>query len=391
MVIILAEKYELREQIGVGGSGVVYLAWDRHLERLVAIKSQRFPQKEEDAGMLRQEMEMLKTLKHPMLPEVYDYFEEDARYLVMEYIQGENLHQYIEREGAAPEEQVWEWALQLTDLFSYLHTQKPPVIYRDLKAQNIIVCPDKKLRVVDFGTAFLFHYEKRRVGNMAGTIGYAAPEQLGGKGQIACRADERSDIYTFGAVLYHMLTGFDPARPPYGIRPVREMNPALTTGMEWIVGKCTKEEPSKRYQSMEDVRADLERKSYLCRKRFCLGLGGRRRHVLRKLEKRVWLTDKKTLGLMALVILLAGILLGRLHMPASNEDMPLPVIVYNNQGQKLVIRYDHVYTPEGNLIFELGQELFAKAGVQELTVSLTDCVTGKRQERIFYLAGRLTQ
>ncbi|MCM1145190.1 MAG: serine/threonine protein kinase [Blautia sp.] len=385
---VLAGKYELQRRIGEGSGGIVYLAWDRHLERLVAVKSQKLPENPADCDMLRREMEMLKTLKHPMLPAVYDFFVEEAPYLVMEYIQGMNLYQLIEKEGAIAEEQACEWALQLIDLFSYLHSHKPPVIYRDLKPRNMMVCPDGKLRVVDLGTAFFFRYSEKRMADMAGTVGYAAPEQLGDAENTMAKADERSDIYTFGATLYHMLTGFDPSLPPYGIRPVRTMNPALTAGIEWIVKRCTQVEPSKRYQSMEEVKADLARRTYLGRRHSIGGFGRKNRYVLKKLEKKIWLTDKKTVGLLAIVLLLGGMVFGRQPVHIYHMEAPLPVIVYNTQGQKMIIRYDSVYTPEGNLILELDEELFAKENIQELSVSLTDCLTGERQERIFYVMGK---
>ena len=285
---LLMGKYELKERIGAGSSGIVYLAWDRHLERHVAIKEAKCSAKQEENGMLKQEMEMLKSLKHPMLPAVYDFFLETKRYLVMEYIRGESLHNYIEREGAIPEKQACAWALQLLNLFSYLHGQKPPVIYRDLKPDNIIVCPDGNLRVVDFGTAYHVRYDSRAA-HLAGTAGYAAPEQLCGE------ADERSDLYTIGATLYHMLTGHNPAGPPYGIRPVRCINPELTQDMEWIVEKCTKEEPSKRYQTVEELKTDLEKGTFFGRRHLFGTIGKKRRnqYPLRKLERRIWLTEKR--------------------------------------------------------------------------------------------------
>lgn len=410
-------KYELKERIGTGGSSTVYLAWDRHLERYVAVKEEKRAGDAEKAndtqamknadilkntGILKNEMEMLKALKHPMLPEVYDYFQETKRYLVMEYIHGDSLHNFIEREGAVREEQACKWALQLSSLFSYLHGQKPPVIYRDLKPDNIIVCPDGNLRVVDFGTALRQSYDKRNAENLAGTAGYAAPEQLYGKtGKeewghqngnerrdtfgtgFGIGADERSDIYTLGATLYHMLTGHDPARPPYGIRPVRSMKPELTADMERIVGKCTEEAPEKRYQTVEALKADLEKRKFSGRKR-------RNPYPLWKLEKKIWLTEKKTTGFFTVGLLLCGLCAGFFSIRVSGRETPLPVIVYNQQGQKIIIRYDSIYTPEGNLLFGLEQELFREDEIFELSVGLTDCATGRRRERIFYIRGGRT-
>lgn len=296
--VALAGKYELQRRIGEGGSGVVYLAWDRHLECMVAIKEEKLLEASNNSvDALKQEMEFLKNLKHPMLPAVLDYFSTDRRYLVMEYIKGESLHNYIKREGKIPEERACEWGLQLLNLLSYLHGQKPAVIYRDLKPGNIIVCPDSKLRVVDFGAAFYMNYSGSLQEKLAGTMGYAAPEQLGGSGGEAGRVDERSDIYTFGATLYHMLTGFNPALPPYGIRPPRCIAPELTAGIEQLVLKCTEKEPARRYQSVEEIKRDILRRKYIRKRSHSLGFGKKESYVIKRLEKNIWLTEKKTTGL----------------------------------------------------------------------------------------------
>lgn len=400
---VLLGKYELLEQIGTGGSGIVYLARDRHLERYVAVKAEKQPEKSEEADILKKEMEMLKALRHPMLPAVFDYFQEAERYLVMEYIEGESLHNFIKREGSIAEKQVYEWALQLAELLSYLHAQKPPVLYRDMKPDNIIICPDGKLRVIDFGAALRIHYDSREAEMLAGTVGYAAPEQLAGanghttqersagpakfRNEYGTGADERSDIYTLGATMYHMLTGHNPARPPYGLRPIRCMKPELTRDMERIVEKCTEEEPSKRYQTAEELGNDLKRQRFSGRHYFFREVRRKKQYLLRRMEKQIWLTEKAGTGLFAAGILLCGLFAGLFSIQVKGKEMPLPVIVYNKQGQKVVIRYDSIYTTEGNLVFELERELFGDEGIQELSIGLTDCGTGKRRERVFYIQG----
>lgn len=397
---VLLGKYELREKIGEGASGIVYLAWDRHLECVVAVKEQKLRQGEQDSEALKKEREMLKALKHPMLPAVYDYFVEGAQYLVMEYVEGMCLHNFIEKEGSIPERQACEWAIQLAGLLLYLHTRKPPVIYRDLKPDNIIVCPDGNLRVVDFGTALSISYDRHYPSHFAGTIGYAAPEQLGAGRAAGARADERSDIYTLGATLYHMLTGHHPSLPPYGVRTLRSMKPELSHGIERIVKKCTQTESDKRYQNIEEVKRDLLHREAFYRKGNCRqesyrdGSGkmwsGRRQKdaVIRKIEKKIWLTEKKTIGLFALLFLLFGNFgPGGLCALVKGREKALPVIVYNEQGQKVIIRYDSVYQPDGNMLLELGHELFEEEGVWELSVALTGRENGKRQERVFYIRG----
>lgn len=294
---VLADKYELQKKIGEGGSGIVYLAWDRHMECMVAVKEEKLKQTEVEAGLLKKEMEYLKSLKHPMLPVVHDYFHENSWYLVMEYIEGHSLHNYIEKGGCIEEEQACRWGLQLLELLSYLHGQRPAVIYRDLKPENIVVCKDFRLRVVDFGAAIFMNYDSHMQESIAGTAGYAAPEQLGEGYRKGGRVDERSDIYTFGATMYHMLTGFNPSRPPYGVRALRRMNPGLTSGIEKIVSKCTEAEPDKRYQSVEEIKRDLKRKDYIGRRKVFARFSEKNGCVIKKLEKNIWLTGKKTTGL----------------------------------------------------------------------------------------------
>lgn len=373
----------MQEQIGEGGCSLVYLAWDRHIERHVAIKTQKEPGKDKLEEILRNEMENLKALSHPMLPTVYDFFREGRWYLVMEYIDGESLHNIISREEGISEKLSCEWAAQLLGLLSYLHGHKPPIIYRDLKPENIMVCTDGRLKVVDFGTAFCakYNYDRNRLEKMAGTMGYAAPEQLlkGGLGHVV---DERSDIYNFGATLYHMLTGSIPPVQTHGSLSVRKVNPSLTQGIDRIVKKCTAVSPSMRYQSVEDVKRDLEKIKYYDRQK--------KTTILRRIERKVWLTDKKAAGLLGISILLAGMLINGFGVQVKGQEAALPVTVYNKQGQKLIIRYDSVYRVEGSLVFELEQKLFAGDDMRELSISLTNIETGEKQERIFYLQGAET-
>lgn len=284
-------KYRVIRKLGQGSEGSVYLACDEALNRLTAIKEVHGEQGEAD---------LLKRLKHPMLPVIYDLLWDDAWYLVMEYIQGVTLHEYIERNGAAEEERARMWAKQLLDILTYLHTRKPPVIYRDLKPDNIMVCPDGRLRLVDFGAADRRCFGAERRTSMAVTLGYGAPEQMemryfesdGRAAKTAqphtmarAYADERSDIYAFGKVLYYMVTGADPAKPPYTALSIRDYRPLLGDALEQIIRKCIREDPVERYQVAGEIQADLER----CGRRKHRM---RRRAFIRMVEKNVWLTEK---------------------------------------------------------------------------------------------------
>lgn len=275
-------KYTVIRELGQGGEGRVYLARDEDLQRLVAIKEiNRIGRNREEEKRLVKEADFLQQLRHPMLPVVYDLLWEDAWYLVMEYIQGTTLREYIARNGYAQEEKACAWAEQMLDILEYLHTRGTPVIYRDLKPDNIIVCPDGHLKLVDFGAAHRRSFGGDTEHGMAATLGYAAPEQLAGQGAYA---DERSDIYAFGKVLYFIVTGADPARPPYTTLPVRDYQPLLSDRLECLIRKCIKDEPRERYQVVAEIRRDLSR---------CHGRRQhlRRRGFIRVIEKQIWLTE----------------------------------------------------------------------------------------------------
>lgn len=292
--LIQIGKYTVLRLLGQGGEGCVYLVQDERLERMAAIK--RVWEGMEEAGeAIKKEAAFLQQLRHPMLPIVYDLLWDGAWYLVMEYIQGMSLHNYIRKNGRAEEEQAQRWADQLLDILQYLHTRKPPVIYQDLKPENIIVCPDGNLRLVDFGAAYFRNYTGSMEERRAVSIGYAAPEQRpqAGKDMVP---DERSDIYAFGQVMYYVLTGADPAYPPYTELPIASYAPEIRGNWEKVLRKCVQDNPQKRYQVAEEIEKELKEyrnHSYRNDPRY-------RKRFVRHIEKRVLLTEKKSTGLMAL-------------------------------------------------------------------------------------------
>lgn len=280
-------KYRLIAPLGEGGEGRVYLAEDESLSREVALK--RIWQAGKTEEEIRREAAFLRDLRHPMLPVIYELLYEDDWYLAMEYIEGQNLQHYIESRGRVEEAQGCLWADALLDVLCYLHTRKPPVIYRDLKPDNIMICRDGTLKLVDFGGAALKSYGERREERMAATMGYAAPEQWNEKGQNS-RADERSDLYAFGKILYYIVTGADPGKPPYTALSIVHYNPLLSAGLERVIRRCIEKEPGARYQVAEEVRRDLHRRNLWKRKGFAGGF-------LRYVEKQVYLTQKESVGL----------------------------------------------------------------------------------------------
>lgn len=256
---IIDGKYEILREIGRGGMSVVYLAMDRRLNKQWAVKEFRKDKNDKAKQValkaLLDEANLMKRLDHPTLPRIVGIIENDQNvYVIMDYIEGESLNKVLDAYGAQPQEAVIEWAKQLSDVLSYLHNQSPPVIYRDMKPANIMLKPDGTIRLIDFGIAREYKEGKDGDTEAIGTRGYAAPEQFGGKGQT----DARTDIYSLGVTLYHLVTGVNPAEPPYEIYPIRHWNPSLSSGLEWLIQKCTQLNPSDRYQSCAEVTYVLE-------------------------------------------------------------------------------------------------------------------------------------
>ncbi len=251
---IIDGKYEILREVGRGGMSIVYLAMDKRLNKQWAIKE--FRKDKDDVSKqvalkaLLDEANLMKKLDHPTLPRIVDIIDNHQTvYVIMDYIEGESLNKVLDAYGAQPQEAVIEWAKQLSDVLDYLHTQNPPVIYRDMKPANIMLKPDGTVRLIDFGIAREYKEGKEGDTEAIGTRGYAAPEQFGGKGQT----DARTDIYSLGVTLYHLVTGKNPAEPPYEIYPIRHWNPSLSSGLEWLIQKCTQLNPSDRYQSCAEV------------------------------------------------------------------------------------------------------------------------------------------
>ena len=255
---LVDHKYKILNKIGQGGMSVVYLAMNEKANKQWAIKEVR-KDGIKDFEVVKQglvvETDLLKRLSHPNLPSIIDVIEEeDTLLIVMDYIEGNPLSKALEEYGAQSQEQVIEWAKQLCDVLGYLHSREPAIIYRDMKPANIMLKPEGKVTLIDFGTAREFKEKNLADTTCLGTVGYAAPEQFGGQGQT----DPRTDIYCLGATLYHLVTGYSPCEPPYEIRPIRQINPALSSGLEKIILKCTQRNPEDRYQSCAELMYALE-------------------------------------------------------------------------------------------------------------------------------------
>lgn len=249
-------RYEILKEIGRGGMSIVYLAHDDRLNKSLVVKD-IFKRENSNDKLLLQSLEiewnMLKKLDHGALPKIYDIIDSGGDILVvMDYIEGESLKQMLQREKVAEADDVIDWAKQLTNVLGYLHTRKPyPIIYRDMKPDNVMLTPDGKVKLIDFGIAREYKTENTTDTRNLGTALYAAPEQNDGR-----QTDIRSDIYSLGVTLYHLVTGR--TKKDDVLRPIRYWNQTLPEGLEYIISKCTEDEPDNRYQSCEELLYDLE-------------------------------------------------------------------------------------------------------------------------------------
>lgn len=249
----LKNRYEIQKILGTGGSSRVYLAYDRKQERNRAVKEiRRFQGAGEQVHriMMRQETELIRRLNYPYFPQIEEVLEEEeAFYIIMEYLEGETLEQLLARSGPQPQKKVVGWARDMCLVLGYLHRCQPPIIYRDMKPGNIMLQPGGNLRLIDFGAAFSDNDDWVNLG----TKGYAAPEQLAGE-----PVDARTDIYGLGVTMYHLLTGNDPRQVMTEQYDIRRCSRAFSGKLGKIIKKCTRQKPGQRYHSCEELRKDLE-------------------------------------------------------------------------------------------------------------------------------------
>ena len=261
---IYHDRYRIDGTLGQGGMGAVYKGWDFNLEIPVAIK-ENLDLTPEAQKQFNREASMLARLAHPGLPRVTDYFTltDQGQYLVMDYIEGEDLKSMIDRLGHLPEDQVLAWIGQITDALDYLHNQDPPIIHRDIKPGNIRIRPNGKAVLVDFGIAkFYDPHKATTTGAKAVTPGYSPPEQYGGG-----LTDRRSDVYALGATLYHLLTGKEPPESVHRMvkiaemPPPRQINEQISPQVEMAIIKSTEVATDRRFQSIDDFRIALNMKA----------------------------------------------------------------------------------------------------------------------------------
>jgi eukaryotic-like serine/threonine-protein kinase len=257
---LLHNRYRVVSILGQGGMGAVYRATDEHLHIPVAVKENLFLT-EEYGRQFQREAHILAGLRHVNLPHVTDYFsmENQVQYLVMDYIEGEDLRQRMERMGALPEREAVLIGISICDALTYLHTRHPPIVHRDIKPGNIKVTADGQAVLVDFGLAKVMQGSQiTSTGARAMTPGYSPPEQYG-----TARTDPRSDIYSLGATLYASLTGIIPEDSlgritgKTELTPLRDLAPKVNRKLAEAIERALEIDPGDRYQEAEEFKHTL--------------------------------------------------------------------------------------------------------------------------------------
>lgn len=256
----LAGCYIITRTVGQGGMAAVYQATDIRNNSQVAIKemsqdSLSPAEVKEALDSFVQEAELLMGLRHKGLPRVSGHFSEGSRhYLVMEYIEGKTLEQKLSAAGGKPlpERDVLAWADQVCDVLTYLHSRRPPIIFRDLKPGNIMVTDKGRIKLIDFGIARVFVPGRTRDTQVLGTPGFAPPEQYG-----KAQTDPRADIYALGCTLYQLLSDYDPASTPFALPPLNTRNPQVAPHVQVAIERATKLDRESRFRSAADFQKAL--------------------------------------------------------------------------------------------------------------------------------------
>ena len=257
---LLAERYRMISELGRGGFGAVYKAWDTRLNRAVAVKENLQSGADSQRQFIR-EAQVLADLNHPNLPRVIDYFSipGKAQYLVMDFVEGDDLHSQVERQRSVELQQVLAWTAQVCDALEYLHNHEPPLFHRDIKPANIRINSKGRAMLVDFGLVKAYNPSmKTTVGARAVSPGYAPPEQYG-----MGSTDERSDIYALGATLYYLLTCNNPPESVQRLTgkstpAIHQFNSQVPGYVVLAVERAMALDPAQRFQRAAEFKTALQ-------------------------------------------------------------------------------------------------------------------------------------
>ncbi len=416
--MFINDKYEVIEILGKGGNGIVYKVKECESNRFLAVKETLLSE-HGSRNSMEKEAEIMKMCFHPAIPVIIESFwNADRFYVVMEYVEGMTLKEYVVKWGKLSVKATLKYVGMVGDVLEYLHTRSQPVIYGDLKPQNIMITEDDRIRLIDFGSAVIGQCSKGDGGRGCyASTSYAAPEQI--KGQIT---DERSDIYGLGALIHYLLTGEDPEMPPYKRRDLKECDITLPNGLCRVVNKSLREIKEQRYQTvkgmvdaLQEFSGNGKKRKFLSRLRngieafFFLGFAGfacqaveywqwgvdldsntplitamlflllfalwrgvTLRNTDRKnsyrMEKNIWKTDKQGIGLF-LALFALGIWGMGIGVHAKEIRDVLPVVVYNESGHKVLWQDAGVNVLNGAFRGEIPEECFEPEG--EYTITLT--------------------
>jgi len=263
----LESRFQILKELGRGGMGIVFQAYDKQLKEQVAIKilSPMLSHDSDALERLKREVSAARRIMHPNVIRIHDISETSGLHFVsMEFFQGTSLKEHIKKSGALSVMQAYNVASQICEGLEAAHRQG--IIHRDLKSQNIIINSFNQIKIIDFGLAHASHLEGlTATGLIMGTPEYMAPEQVAGK-----KVDERADLYSFGIILYELFTGKVPFTGESAIAigfkqmkedplPPRQINPQLPVPVEHVILKAIQKDPLMRYHSVGELKADLER------------------------------------------------------------------------------------------------------------------------------------
>jgi serine/threonine protein kinase len=252
---VVGGKYRVVSFLGEGGMNRVYLVEDLQATGKWAMKVTKEPfeiqaSTQETYNKFLKEVSILMTIKHPNMPRIQDYFCMGSQYCIIEeYIKGRSLEEFI-KSNLPSEKEVVSWSLIICDILEMLH--KNTIIFRDLKPANLILTPAGDIKLIDFDIARYYKDGKSVDTQCLGTPGYAAPETYG-----RAQSDARSDIYSFGATLHHLITGVDPQEKPFTFQPIEQLRSGINRDLARIVEKSLKNKPEERFRNVHEMKNEL--------------------------------------------------------------------------------------------------------------------------------------